>query len=207
MKKIFAFFILLFAISSAFSIYSFAEQENISDQETFIPNEDVIDTSGEKEPSATFIERLQESWESGDITTAVTLLYNIVCTVFLFILKASSNANTVSVKKKVDELTDTAVQKVNEVVNGYNITSQDISSVKKSMIEFQLKFDELAKNENDSVKEMQEQIDTCNQSAAALASMLQTIYSNSTTIPQSVKDIINQKYLEVIKASQAGGEK
>lgn len=191
------------------------EIETPSETETPTETPQETPTSGELEEVATLITRMQEAWENGDISLVVTLALDAALFVIIERLKKTGSKNVDVVVEKGRELTkgfNTVVDAANEITNAINgddgLKHILESETKKLTDSVQDGLAAIQKLDKEKLLQYGAQLTATTNAVKCLAEMLQTVYANSTTIPMPVKNIINEKYVEICKNlnSDNGGD-
>ena len=164
-------------------------------------------TEGDEVSVVSFIDRIIEAWENGDINLVVSLAFDVAIIVFAYLAKKASKKNTVEVASIFGEngaytlKQNKTVEAINLLVDAANDATKAVESEKEIVNAFkdtimgvvnELKEIDLEKLENYGT-----QLESTRACIKLLAEMLQTTYANSTTISQPTKNIINQKYVDI----------
>lgn len=163
-------------------------------------------TSDELDEAATFITRIQEAWENGDISLVVNLALDAALFVIIALLKKTGNKNVDVVVEKGRELTkgfNTVVDAANEItnaINGEDGLKHILESETKKLTEsVQDGLEAIQNLDKEKLLQYGAQLTATTHAVKCMAEMLQQVYANSTTIPMSVKGVINEKYVEICR--------
>lgn len=192
-------FIVLFALALLFNVVSltsvvFAEEPvpNTAEQETV--------TDGEQ----TFFSRLTEAWESGDVMDAAVIVWGIVNTLFMLVLKKQSTKDSKLVRSDVKSNTAATNQKTNELISSVNAADETVKAlsqrIEQFLPEFQKALQEARVTDAQSIQLLEQKVAQCIMAIVTFAEMMQTVYSGSSTLPRPTKDLVNSKYLKVVTA-------
>lgn len=192
---------------------SVEEIETPTETETPTENPTEAHTTGELGEVATFIDRIEEAWENGDINLVISIAIEAAMFVFMVILKKSGNKNADLIADKSREITkgfNTVVDAANEItdaINGDDGLKNILKGETKELTEaVQEGLKALQELDKEKLIEYGNQLTACVASVKCLAEMLQHVYANSTTIPMSVKGVINEKYVEICRNLDNGGD-
>lgn len=183
--------------------------EDITDTPTETPKE--AHTSPVDADAASLLARIQEALEKGEISTVINLAFDIVMIIVLAILKKSGGKNKVEMVTALKNSKDTTVGAVNDLIVAANdvINAVEGEGGIKTIIEdfkqsTQAQIDEIKAQDKEKLEGYGVELANTMASVKLLAEMLQTVYANSTTIPQSTKNMIGDKYLEICHKLNGG---
>ena len=172
--------------------------------ENEVDTETATETETPAEGGNTLLTRLQEAWNNGDIMDIAVIAWGVVCSLFMFVLKNADKVNSLDIRADVNRNAKSTTEKMNELVTAHNTvtdTLKEIGDAFKSLRkETNEAIDAVKLSDDKQIQDLSAKIDACGNAVIAFASMMQTIYSNSKTIPQSTKDIVNEDYIKVIHA-------
>lgn len=182
--------------------------DEVAEETGGLPPEGEKDTDGAyvqiTEP--TFFSRLHEAWENGDIMDVVVIVWGVVSTIFMFVLKNADKVNSIAVRADINKNTATSNAKINELIattNSVETEAKKLSEqVSKVLPEVNKSLDGVKLADDEKIKELSSKVDSCGKAVVAFATMMQTIYSNSKTLPQPTKDVVNANYVSVLNAFQ-----
>ena len=218
MKNIFLALIIVTLVLSVFPLAIHAEElpettleevttvtEPITEPvETPTENPAEAPTSPEETEVASFIARIQEAWEKGEITTVISLAFDAALLIFVAILKKSGGKNKVEMVTALKNTKDTTVKSVNDLITAANdvVKAVEGDGGMKSIIngfkdDVNRQIEEIKQIDKDKLDGYGKELESTMAAVKLLAEMLQTTYANSTTIPMSTKNIIGQKYVEI----------
>lgn len=218
MKNIFLALIIVTLVLSVFPLAIHAEElpettleevttvtEPITEPvETPTENPAEAPTSPEETEVASFIARIQEAWEKGEITTVISLAIDAALLIFVAILKKSGGKNKVEMVTALKNTKDTTVKSVNDLITAANdvVKAVEGDGGMKSIIngfkdDVNRQIEEIKQIDKDKLDGYGKELESTMAAVKLLAEMLQTTYANSTTIPMSTKNIIGQKYVEI----------
>lgn len=216
MKNIFLALIIVTLVLSVFPLAIHAEElpETTLEEVTTVtepvetPNEETptetpteAPTSHEEDTAASFLARIQEAWEKGEITDIINIAIKIAILIVLGILdKKIKKANL----KTIGELASgnkTTVGALNTVADAANDVTKLLGGFGKEFENFKTEMAEQVENianlDKEKLENYGKQLANCMAIQKLVAEMLQQVYANSTTIPMSTKNIIGQKYVEI----------
>ena len=216
MKNIFLALIIVTLVLSVFPLAIHAEElpETTLEEVTTEPVTEPVETpteapteaptSPEETEVASFIARIQEAWEKGEITTVISLAFDAVLLIFVAILKKSGGKNKVEMVTALKNTKDTTVKSVNDLITAANdvVKAVEGDGGMKSIIngfkdDVNRQIEEIKQIDKDKLEGYGKELESTMAAVKLLAEMLQTTYANSTTIPMSTKNIIGQKYVEI----------
>ena len=224
MKNILFVLIAMVLILSIVPFATYAEEVETTDQTevetqtpeevTDVPTEDTTEaptespteapTSPEAQEVITLIDRIKEAFKNGDIGTVINLAFDVALLIVCFILKKSSGKTKVEMVQAVKGSKDVTVAAVNDLITATNDLSNALAGdggIKGIIEDFKANIEGEIKEIKELDKEKLEGYgkELANSMAATklLAEILQTVYANSTTIPMPVKNMINEKYVEI----------
>lgn len=227
MKNIFLALIIVTLVLSVFPLAIHAEElpETTIEEVTTItepvetpteetaPTEDITEptenpteapTSPEEDAVESFLTRIQEAWEKGEITTVISLAFDAALLIFVAILKKSGGKNKVEMVTALKNTKDTTVKSVNDLITAANdvVKAVEGDGGMKSIIngfkdDVNRQIEEIKQIDKDKLDGYGKELESTMAAVKLLAEMLQTTYANSTTIPMSTKNIIGQKYVEI----------
>lgn len=180
--------------------------EDITDTPTETPTEEPTEptTSPDDGDAVTFINRIVEAWEKGEIGTVITLALNAATIIFISVLKKSGGKNNLALIATLKNSKDATVGAVNELIDAANNVVKAVEGEDgvKGMIEqfksdVEKQVDNIAKLDKEKLEQYGKQLADCMATQRLLAEMLQTVYANSTTISMPTKNMIAEKYLEI----------
>lgn len=170
-------------------------------------------TEDEEPTAATLQDRLAEAWEKGDISAVLTIAFDVAIIILALVAKNASKksaADVVSIFSEDGTYTKeqkVSVQAINALIDATNMVTGAFETFAKEMLD---KMESLDGMEKEKLQAQQEQINACCKSVKCIGEMLNTTYSNSTTIPLPVKNLVAQKYIELCntigEADKAGGD-
>ena len=123
-----------------------------------------------------------------------------VCSLLGAVLMVFARGLVHQLQNKMAGFTATNGAKVNELIKGFNENSEQIAELESK---FEEKFGEIYDKcvvAADKTSEKDARVEVTNDAVLALAGMLATIYTSSTTIPDAAKEIIREKYAGVLHA-------
>ena len=224
MKNIFLALLIVTLVLSVFPLAIHAEEPPETTTETITetaetpteetaPTEDITEptespteapTSPEDAEAVSFLDRLVEALEKGEITSIASLAFDAVLLVFIAILKKSGGKNKVEMVTALKNSKDTTVTAVNDlitaandVVNAVEGEGGVIGIINGFKDDVNRQIEEIKQIDKDKLDGYGKELANTMAAVKLLAEMLQTTYSNSTTIPMSTKNIIGQKYVEI----------
>lgn len=220
MKNIFLALIIVTLVLSVFPLAIHAEELPETTLETTLetieettPTEDVTEptetpteapTSPEDAEAVSLLNRIQEAWEKGEITTVISLAFDAALLIFVAILKKSGGKNKVEMVTALKNTKDTTVKSVNDLITAANdvVKAVEGDGGMKSIIngfkdDVNRQIEEIKQIDKDKLDGYGKELASTMAAVKLLAEMLQTTYANSTTIPMSTKNIIGQKYVEI----------
>jgi hypothetical protein len=224
MKNIFLALLIVTLVLSVFPLAAHAEElpetttETITETvetptEETAPTEDITEptenpteapTSPEEDAVASFLTRIQEAWEKGEIATVINLAFDAALLIFVAILKKSGGKNKVEMVTALKNTKDTTVKSVNDLITAANdvVNAVEGDGGMKSIIngfkdDVNRQIEEIKQIDKDKLEGYGKELESTMAAVKLLAEMLQTTYANSTTIPMSTKNIIGQKYVEI----------
>lgn len=220
MKNIFLALIIVTLVLSVFPFAIHAEELPETTLETTLetieettPTEDVTEptetrteppTSPEDAEAVSLLNRIQEAWEKGEITTVISLAFDAALLIFVAILKKSGGKNKVEMVTALKNTKDTTVKSVNDLITAANdvVKAVEGDGGMKSIIngfkdDVNRQIEEIKQIDKDKLEGYGKELASTMAAVKLLAEMLQTTYANSTTIPMSTKNIIGQKYVEI----------
>lgn len=219
MKNIFLALIIVTLVLSVFPLATHAEElpETTLEEVTTVtepvetpteetPTETPTEgpTSPEEDTVASFLTRMQEAWEKGEITSIASLAFDAVLLVFVAILKKSGGKNKVEMVTALKNTKDTTVKSVNDLINAANDVVNAVEGeggvigiINGFKDDVNRQIEEIKQIDKDKLDGYGKELASTMAAVKLLAEMLQTTYANSTTIPMSTKNIIGQKYVEI----------
>jgi uncharacterized protein YoxC len=166
------------------------------------PATDAVEDATEDLP--TLFSRLGEAWENGDVKDVVVILGVLISNIYLTIVKRSGKTSADDVKANINAATQNITGKTNELVDSLNHLEEKANELFAKVELILPELSEAIANvklaDAESVAQLCKKADACGNAVVAFASMMQSIYANSKTIPQPVKDMVNASYVEVTKA-------
>lgn len=206
---------------------------DVSEMETTIPEEGVAEdvttttednaeteqtetnteppTSPEDAEVASFIDRLAEAWENGDINLVISLAFDVAIIIFAYLAKKASKKNAGDVASIFGEngaytlKQNKTVEAINHLVDAANEATNAVAGdgglktiVEEFKKEMEKKISAIQELDKEKLLDYGNQLKACMASQKLIAEILQTVYANSTTIPMPVKNIINEKYVEIV---------
>lgn len=211
MKKIIVAFIIIIAIVSFIVLPSYAEEVTLPEettlQEVAEPTETPVEPStiNEEGEVVDIIDRIVEAWENGDITLVINLAIDAAVIIFVALVKKTGNKNALEIATKSREMTagfNNVVDAANDIIKSIDgegglksLLGEETENLKKAVQEGMQALQELDK---EKLLQYGAQLKSCMATQKLLAEMLQTVYANSTTIPMPVKNVINEKYVEIL---------
>lgn len=176
--------------------------EDVTETPTEAPTEPP--TSPDDGDAVTFINRIVEAWEKGEIGTVITLALNAATIIFISFLKKSGGKNNLAMIAAVKNSNDATVGAVNKLIDAANnvVNAVEGKDGVKGLIEqfkadVEKQVDNIAKLDKEKLEQYGKQLADCMATQKLLAEMLQTVYANSTTISMPTKNMIAEKYLEI----------
>ncbi len=179
---------------------------------TETPTESPTDptASPDDTPDVTWLDRIAEAWEKGEITTVISLALNFATIILIQILKKASKKSTLEVtgifaengaytngQKTTVKAVNNLIEAANDVVNAV----EGEGGLKGIVENFQKGIEEevanIKKLDKEKLESYGKQLGDTMAAVKLLSEMLQTVYANSTTIPMPVKNMIGQKYVEI----------
>lgn len=219
MKNIFLALIIVTLVLSVFPLAIHAEElpETTLEEVTTVtepvetPTEETptetpteAPTSPEEDTVASFIARIQEAWEKGEITTVISLAFDAALLIFVAILKKSGGKNKVEMVTALKNTKDTTVKSVNDLITAANDVVKAVEGdggvigiINGFKDDVNRQIEEIKQIDKDKLEGYGKELESTMAAVKLLAEMLQTTYANSTTIPMSTKNIIGQKYVEI----------
>lgn len=220
MKNIFLALIIVTLVLSVFPLAIHAEElpettlEEVTTEPITEPVTEPVETpmeapteaptSPEETEVASFIARIQEAWEKGEITTVISLAIDAALLIIVAILKKSGGKNKVEMVTALKDTKNTTVKSVNDLITAANevVKAVEGDGGMKSIIngfkdDVNRQIEEIKQIDKDKLDGYGKELESTMAAVKLLAEMLQTTYANSTTIPMSTKNIIGQKYVEI----------
>ena len=220
MKNIFLALIIVTLVLSVFPLAIHAEElpettlEEVTTEPITEPVTEPVETPTEAPTEAptspgedtveSFLTRIQEAWEKGEITTVISLAFDAALLIFVAILKKSGGKNKVEMVTALKNTKDTTVKSVNDLITAANdvVKAVEGDGGIKSIIDgfkddVNRQIEEIKQIDKDKLEGYGKELESTMAAVKLLAEMLQTTYANSTTIPMSTKNIIGQKYVEI----------
>jgi hypothetical protein len=163
------------------------------------------------ETAPTLASRILEAWENGDIKDAAVIAWGVISTIFMFILKNAGSVNAIATRTEIKKNNDVTTNKMNEVVGGLNSVDESLQAIAeaitKEYADLKVELEGMKLTDDAMIKSLTTRVECCAAAVASFASMMQAIYSNSKTIPQPIKDIVNTRYLEVVHSLETSEDK
>ncbi len=216
MKNIFLALIIVTLVLSVFPLAIHAEElpETTLEEVTTEPVTEPVETptetpteaptSPEETEVASFIARIQEAWEKGEITTVISLAFDAALLIIVAILKKSGGKNKVAMVSALKDTKDTTVKSVNDLIDAANNVVKAVEGdggvigiINGFKDDVNRQIEEIKQIDKDKLEGYGKELESTMAAVKLLAEMLQTTYANSTTIPMSTKNIIGQKYVEI----------
>lgn len=183
------------------------------DVETDVGVETAPTTEEPTEEVNTLVSRLQEAWENGDIMDIVVIVWGVVCAVFMLVLKNADKVSTIAIRADLKNTSKSTSEKMNELVSAQNDVTDNLKALvyafEKLYQDTNASIDAVKLSDDKQIQDLTAKINACGDAIIAFASMMQVVYSNSKTIPQSTKDIVNEDFLKVVhsfKSLQEGND-
>ena len=180
------------------------------DVETDVGVETAPTTEAPTEETNTLVSRLQEAWENGDIMDIVVIVWGVVCAVFMLVLKNADKVSTIAIRADLKNTSKSTADKVNELISANNDVTEKVKNLMQEFEKFNLStktsIDAVKLSDDKQIQDLSAKINACGDAIIAFASMMQVVYSNSKTIPQSTKDIVNEDYLKVLHSFNSAQE-
>lgn len=190
-----------------------AESTASEDVETDVGVETAPTSKEPTEQANTLVSRLQEAWESGDIMDIVVIVWGVVCAVFMLVLKNADKVSTIAIRADLKNTSKSTTEKMNELVSAQNDVTENLKALgyafEKLYQDTNASIDAVKLSDDKQIQDLTAKINACGDAIIAFASMMQVVYSNSKTIPQSTKDIVNEDFLKVVhsfKSLQEGND-
>lgn len=135
-------------------------------------------------------ERVSELSEPDNVVRAVTWISSLISVLIITLIRGS----IIKLRNKISGTLDNTTEKTNELVESYNENNRKIDRLECAL-------DELTKKTDDrNVYDRETYEALC-----TFADMLFTVYNNSTTIPEGMKELLREKYSGLLKAANGAG--
>lgn len=161
-------------------------------------------TIPEEQEVVTFLDRILEAWENGEISTVISLAFDVALIVFAFVMKKASKKNTGKLVGAVATGQTTTVTAMNNLIGAANDVVNAVEGegglkgiVEKFQEGINEQIEEIKKIDKEKLEGYGKDLTNCMASVKLLAEMLQTVYANSTTISMPTKNMIAEKYVEI----------
>ena len=161
-------------------------------------------TSHEEQEVVTLLDRILEAWEKGEISTVISLAFDVALIVFAFVMKKASKKNTGKLVGAVATGQTTTVTAMNNLIGAANDVVNAVEGegglkgiVEKFQEGINEQIEEIKKIDKEKLEGYGKDLTNCMASVKLLAEMLQTVYANSTTISMPTKNMIAEKYVEI----------
>ena len=189
-----------------------AVEENIEEADSVVAEGIETDADAETSPTEetpteevnTLVTRLQEAWDNGDIMDIVVIVWGVVCGAFMLMLNNADKVSTIAIRADLKNTSKSTTDKMNELVSAQNDVTKELKVLGDAFVKLRKDTNDAINSvklsDDEQIQALSAKINACGDAVIAFASMMQTIYSNSKTIPQSTKDIINEDYIKVIHA-------
>ena len=184
-------------VLSLLCVQSFAENTEFAEEgtESTLEGENASKkengTEGEISPpeKVSFFDRVTEFLSGDNLTQTVIFVYNVFCTVILLAMRKSSKLSSADLAKLITANSKTSHEKMNQIADGYNSNEKEVAALKE----------EIAKlREEHKIKTVSmEQFTAALEGIRDIGLVLQTVYQNSSTIPQVIKTSVMKKVSEL----------
>lgn len=214
MKNIFLVLIILTVILTVFPTAAHAEEiipvEGVVEEITTQPEETPYDTTQEPPTSqedaevVSWLDRIVEALENGEITNVISLAFDAALLIFVAILKKSGGKNKIEMVAAVKNTKDTTVTAVNDLISAANDVVEAVEGdggvigiINGFKEDVTSQIEEIKKIDKEKLEGYGKELKNTMAAVKLLSEMLQTVYANSTTISMPTKNMVAEKYVEI----------
>lgn len=163
-------------------------------------------TSTDDAEVVSLLDRLIEAWEKGEISTVVSLAFDIAMIVVLGILKKASKKDKIETIAELRTGNTTTVGAVNNLISAANdvVKAVEGEGGLKAIVEnfkdgVNAQIEEIKNLDKEKLEQYGKDLANTSACIKLLAEMIQTTYANSTTISMPTKNMIAEKYVEICR--------